>query len=287
MILLILLTASGVTGCMERLFFVPIGVPPAPPQGVEEVWFESSDGVRLHGWFMPAGWPLKGAEPPGVRHPTILSVHGNAGNVADHLGFFEAVPRAGFNILLFDYRSYGKSERGRLRRNSVVKDVEGALDYLLTRPDVDGQRVGLWAQSLGATFGLDVMRRRSEIRSAVVTSAFTSWQEIAATVVVGESPGGMWRWLAARLVPVGMDPVDLITQVGGRPVMLVHGTEDEIVPFSHSQRLLTAAGPGANVSLRPVVGAHHNDIADFDPTLSGDIAAFFSSTLRAVQTTGQ
>lgn len=279
--------ACGFTGCMERLFYVPMGVTPPPPPGIEEVTFYTSDHLRIHGWFMPAGWPNRpanvssdelAADPP-AQFPTILVLHGNAGNVADHLAFFESLPRHGFHVLIFDYRSYGKSDPGSLRREFVVKDADAALDYLLTRRDVDATRIGLWAQSLGGTFGLDLMARRTEIRSAVVMAAFTAWQDIAATTVGGDPPGSFSRWLARRLISPGMDPIETLPRITDRPILLVHGTEDSIVPYTHSQRLLVSTAPGAQVSLRPVQGAGHNDIMEVDPQLAPDIAAFFKRTL--------
>jgi len=273
---------------MERLFFVPMGATPHPQPGVEEITFRTADHLKIHGWFIPAGWPnrlanLSPAEltaSPPARFPTILVLHGNAGNIADHLAFFESLPRYGFHVLLFDYRSYGNSDRGTLRRKFVVKDADAALDYLLTRQDVDATQIGLWAQSLGGTFGLDLMSRRPEIRSAVVMATFTAWQDVAATVVGGDPPGLLSRWLARRLISSGMDPIKILPNITDRPILLVHGTEDSVVPYTHSQRLLISAAPGALVSLRPVHGAGHNDIMEVDPQLAFDIAAFFTRTLH-------
>ena len=86
------------TGCMERLFYYPRSGPTPVPQtfdAAEGIWFESGDGTRLYGWFIPAQTaPTGGA-------PTIIHVHGNAGNIEDHLGITESLPDRGFNLFIF------------------------------------------------------------------------------------------------------------------------------------------------------------------------------------------
>ena len=122
--------ALGATGCMERLFYLPTSGPTDPPPGLEAetVWFESADGTRLHGWFLPAAGP-----PDGGGAPAILFVHGNAGNLEGHVGFVEHLPAEGFSVLCFDYRGYGRSEGRARRRGPLLEDAEAALDALLAR----------------------------------------------------------------------------------------------------------------------------------------------------------
>ncbi len=93
---LVLVGVLWVTGCMERLFYYPDGgatPPPADPPGAEAVEFLSSDGTRLFGWFLPARGGAHGA-------PSILHVHGNAGNIASHVWFIEYLPAAARNFAI-------------------------------------------------------------------------------------------------------------------------------------------------------------------------------------------
>jgi hypothetical protein len=262
----------AVTGWAERLAYLPTRGTPPPPAGVEEFWFERPGGERLHGWWMPADAP--------ASRGAILAVHGNAGNVSVHHPFVEALPAAGFAVLLFDYRGYGKSDPGRLDRWALREDTEAALDALLGRPDVDPERVGLYAQSIGAAFGLDVMARRGEVRAAVVVSGFSSWRgETASLLAQGREPGPIARGLARLLMPAGLDPIDALARIERRPVLLIHGTADEIVAFHHAERLLAAGGD--NVRLRVVEGGDHNSLRWLDETLDREIAEFFASALAA------
>lgn len=286
-ILILFLIAVGLigfSGCMERLAYVPIRGTPAPESdNVEEVWFKSLDGTRLHGWFFHVPGALQAADgTTGSRHPTVLAAHGNAGNVSYHAGFVEYLARGGFQVLLFDYRGYGNSDRGHLRRQYLYQDTQAALDYLLTREDVDADRLAVYGQSLGSVFALRLAAERQEVKAAVIVSAFESWQAIAATAVGGADPGEFSRWLARMLMPAGYDPIDSLCQINdGRPVLLVHGRDDEVVPFSHGITLRDAAmETGVNLTWRPVAGGDHNSMQRIDPSLDGEVLAFLRSAFK-------
>src|SRR5690606_15378510 len=80
------------------------------PAGYEDVSFQSEGGLTLHGWFMPAVGSGPGARDE--RRPAIVHVHGNAGHVALHEEFSAFLTQAGFHVFLFDYRGFGRSDRG-------------------------------------------------------------------------------------------------------------------------------------------------------------------------------
>lgn len=265
---LVAILIMKLTGCMERLYYMPFGAPPPAPAGAEDVYFNAPDGTRLHGWFAPAR---------GTPRGTILAVHGNAGNVESHWGFVSFLPDAGFNLLLFDYRGYGHSDAGRLRREHLRSDTEAALDYLLQRPEAKDSQVGIYAQSLGATFGLAVAADRPEVRSIVIVSAFTTWREAAAAALGGGEPGPLSRF-ASRLIPQGMDPIDLIPNLGDRPVLIIHGRRDEIIPVAQGEALAAAGNPGC-ITLRTPDNADHNSIDILDPEFRTSIVEFLTWAL--------
>jgi dipeptidyl aminopeptidase/acylaminoacyl peptidase len=245
-----------VTGCMERLFYYPAAGPtPLPPgfAGAESVWFDSADGTRLYGWFIPA---QDGTDPGAAA--TIIHAHGNAGNLLDHFYFSEFFPAAGFNLFIFDYRGYGQSEGAARKREDLIADTEAALDATLAREDVDDRRIGLFGHSLGGAIGLNVMAARPEIRAAVITAAFTSWREMAASAVVHGDPGPISTALAAVFIKDHCRPIDAIARID-RPILILHGDADPIVPVGHGRRL-AEAGPTAELVVLP--GGGHNDLRD-------------------------
>jgi pimeloyl-ACP methyl ester carboxylesterase len=128
----------------------------------EDVAFKAGDGVGLKGWFVPSGTS------PG---PAIVVVHGwmwnRLGNVAgkvplddrdvDLLPITRTLHDAGFHVLLFDLRKHGESESGRglLTFGPLeARDFTGAVHYLRSRPDVDGQRIGALGISMGGSIAL-------------------------------------------------------------------------------------------------------------------------------------
>jgi dipeptidyl aminopeptidase/acylaminoacyl peptidase len=256
---------------MEQLFYHPESGPtPVPSRfaGGESVSFTSADGIKLHGWFIPAAGGAVGA-------PTILHVHGNAGNIESHIGFTEYLPAAGFNLFIFDYRGYGQSEGSARTRGPLIDDTNAALDALLARNDIDRNRIGLYGQSLGGSIGLNVMANRPEIRCAVIESAFTSWRDIAAKVLGG---GADSKTLAAVLIGDSHRADEAIAKVQ-RPVLLLHGTSDSIIPVEHSRRLKEAGG--ALVELVEFPGGDHNTLRDTHPEIEELVIEFFTANLGA------
>ena len=266
--------ALWITGCMERFFYYPIRAETLPPPelaGAESVWFDSADGTRLHGWFVPAA----GVTAP-LAAATILHVHGNAGNIESHAWFTEFLPGAGFNLFIFDFRGYGRSEGAARRRGPLIADTHAAVDALLARPDVDPGRLGMYAQSLGGAIGLNVMADRRELRSCVAVSAFTSWRDIAADSVGGGRSGPFSRLLAGVLIRDDHRPDIAIARID-RPVLIIHGTGDRIVPVGHGRRL---AAEGPTAELVELDGGDHNDMRSTHPEIDRLVIEFFRRTLH-------
>ena len=162
------------TGYAERLAYMPVRDAFETPEQYEDVWIQTDDGTRLHAWFMPA----QGAK-PGDQTPAILHVHGNAGNVLYHESFSSFLTNAGFHVLLFDYRGYGRSGEGKMNRKNLSIDTRAALDYLMNRDDVDPDRVGVFGVSLGGPFALDATINEPRVRAVATLSTFSSWRGAA------------------------------------------------------------------------------------------------------------
>ena len=140
-------------GCIERMFFYPDSVTYTTPAqlGVraEDVQIVTADGSRLHGWFLPAVGNAKG---------TVLHLHGNAANVSNHLPLVSWLPARGYNVLMVDYRGFGRSQ-GKPSLDGIVDDAAAALAYLRTRPDVDRRQLIVFGQSIGGATALRLLAR--------------------------------------------------------------------------------------------------------------------------------
>ena len=203
----------------------------------EDVRFEASDGVVLHGWFVPGGGDA-----------TLVWFHGNGGNIGHRVGNIrELVVRLGVSIFIFDYRGYGRSE-GSPYEEGTYLDAESAITYVRSREDVDPEKTIYFGRSLGCAVAAE-MAIKYPPRALICESGFTSVRAITKSVYPF-LPG------LQLLVTTKYDTLSKIERVNA-PVMVLHGDRDEIVPFSMSRELFDAAkGPKRFYTIE---GAGHND----------------------------
>lgn len=233
---------------VENFFFYPdAAIYTQPAQfglKYEDVFFRAPDGSRLHGWWLPAArQPVLGS---------VLHLHGNAANITNHLPLAAWLPPAGYDVLMFDYRGFGRSE-GRPSLNGVVDDAAAALAELRKRAAAP-ERLVLLGQSLGGATALRLLARDAQgERVAIIDSAFSSYRQIARDAAAG--PLALMLPLALPLLPGPEDdPVAALARINV-PILFVHGTADRVVPISHSEALV-AATRAPHVFLR-VEGAQH------------------------------
>jgi fermentation-respiration switch protein FrsA (DUF1100 family) len=207
----------------------------------EDVWFPASDGVRLHGWLVPA---------PDAR-TTIIWFHGNAGNISHRVNNISYLHRLlGVNVFIFDYRGYGRSagHRFNLSEPATYRDGEGALAYLRSRKDLASTRFVYFGRSLGSAVAIELARQQPPA-GLILETAFTSIKEMASIVAPYLPFPGLLRTKYDNLAKIPTVRV---------PVLILHGDQDEIVPYTLARRLFEAANPPK--TFYTVHGAHHNDI---------------------------
>ena len=138
------------TGMIERYFiYFPEKDVQADPSELgldyEDVTFVASDGVELHGWFVPGRSSL-----------TLLWFHGNAGNISHRLNNLRLLHNElEVNVFIFDYRGYGRSQ-GEPSEQGTYLDAEAALDYLGSRKDVSLEHLVYFGRSLGAAVAVEM-----------------------------------------------------------------------------------------------------------------------------------
>jgi fermentation-respiration switch protein FrsA (DUF1100 family) len=202
----------------------------------EDCFFESEDGVLLHGWFFPLRGPA----------PTLLFCHGNAGNISHRLENVKRLLERQIQVFIFDYRGYGKSA-GRPSEAGLYLDGLAAYDFLVDRKRIPPSRIVPFGRSLGAAVALEIGLQR-EVRALILESAFTSTKGMARAIplFMPFSP----------LVPAHYDNLAKIGRISV-PKLLIHGDADEIVPFSMGAKLYDAAPDPKRFF--PIRGAGHND----------------------------
>ena len=203
----------------------------------EDVRFRSSDGIALHGWFVP-----------GAGEATIVWFHGNGGNISHRVGNIrELVARLGANVFIFDYRGYGRSD-GSPDEEGTYLDAEAAIAHVRSRDDVDPDKIIYFGRSLGCAVAAE-MAIKHPPRALICESGFTSVKAMTKSVYPF-LPG------LQLLVTTKYDTLSKIVRVDA-PVMVLHGDRDEIVPFSMSRELFDAAKRPKR--FYTIAGAGHND----------------------------
>lgn len=256
----------------SQLFFWPDRSSFTNFAGAEDVWIPSTDGVVLHGWFLAARQP-DGSPADRQPGPGILFVHGNAGNIAIHYWLCNFLQDAGFNVLVFDYRSFGRSTDTQrpLLRAQLYDDTSAALDALRARPEVDPDRVGIYGHSLGAVLGLAVAADRPEVRAVAEVSGFATWRGIAR---------GKLGWLGGWMIRDGLDARDSAGRLGDRPLLILHGQRDKTIPLVDAYKIQRAArAGGVRVELHEIADAFHHNLLMTDQPTRGLLIAFFAREL--------
>ncbi len=267
-LLVVAMVVIRFTGAAESMFFyVPTRKAYQSPPGVQEVSFQTADGLTLSGWYLPPqGW--KAGDKPA---PAVLFCHGNAGSLPNHLSFVEFLTRRGLGVFMFDYRSYGRSQAGRLVRENLALDTEAALAALKARPDVDPSRLAVYGFSLGGTFAVNLAAAHPELRAVCVAAAFSSWSGVASDHV---------PVLGSVMVGGGVDSGSLAARIGKRPVFIVHAEGDRTVGSRHAALIEAGAkAGGADVKLMIVPGNAHSRLILDHPDVSEAIGAFLAGNL--------
>lgn len=292
-ILLFMLLAATpllLAGCANSLFYYPDrrDYEPLLPHPVphEDVWVDTTDGLRLNGWFLKA---------EGVARATIVYLHGNAQNLTSHVAYVDWLPAAGYNVLVIDYRGYGLST-GRPTRRGILDDARAAWFYARSRPDVDPDKMILFGQSLGGANAIALAGREKlpGLRAVIADSAFSSYGRIGREKILDIPVLGWLLWpFSPLIVSSGLSPEPVVAHIAPVPLLLICGDRDTVVPPAHSARLFARAR--APKLLWTVHGAGHAEalgrfrattaprlLQFLDYVLSGDVSRLDPDDRRSV-----
>ena len=212
-----------IVGClMQRRVLFPRHMIPepntdGPPPEIEVVWIESPQGP-VEAWYRPGNGVSSKA--PG---PAVIYAHGNGELIDYNVDRFEPYHRMGISVLLAGYRGYGRSA-GSPSQRAITDDFIKFHDHLATRREVDAKRIVYHGRSLGggAVCALAVFRKPAAL---ILQSTFTSVPDVARQLLFP-------RFLI-------LDPFDNLKVISQLkcPILLLHGRDDEIIPFAHGEAL--------------------------------------------------
>jgi dipeptidyl aminopeptidase/acylaminoacyl peptidase len=201
--------------------------------GVEfqEVELTTEDNVKLSAWYTP---PKNGA--------VILVAHGYGAARTEH--YHALFASHGYGVIAWDFRAHGKSagDFSSLGYYEVL-DAKAALDFALAQPGVE--HIGAWGGSMGAVTMIRAAAQYPEIEALVADSPFVTLEEEMDLRVPIPSMRSLIRFFAERKSGLTIDlvrPVEEIARISPRPVFLIQGMGDGMIPLDSAQRLYDAAG---------------------------------------------
>ncbi|XP_078155017.1 alpha/beta-Hydrolases superfamily protein [Carex rostrata] len=238
---------AALVALQEKLVYVPVlpGLARAyaiTPERLrltyEDVWLRSTDGVRLHSWFIKHS--------PNHRGPTILFFQENAGNIAHRLEFVRIMmQRLECNVFMLSYRGYGESD-GHPSQHGITKDAQAALDHLVNREDIDTSRIIIFGRSLGGAVGTVLAKNNPDkVAALILENTFTSILDMAGIMLP------FLRWFIGGSSTTGpkilnfvvrspWNTIDIIGQIK-QPILFLSGLQDELVPPVHMRLLYEKA----------------------------------------------
>ena len=218
----------------------------------EDVDLRTKDGQLINAWFMPS----KDAK------VTILYCHGTSGNLSDELDRINFFHTFNVNFMIFDYRGYGKSS-GRPSEKGFYQDALAAYDFLISRNDVDKEKIVVIGESLGGPVAVNLCLHR-KVKALVLESSIVSLTLIAQK---------LYPFLPVEiLLSEKFDALSKIKNIH-IPKLLVHGIDDERVSFNDALKLYYAA-PQPKEFL-PFRGAHNDNIYKISADYKAELVKFF------------
>ena len=188
---------------------------------VEDVRLKAADGTKVHAWWIPN----KDAK------FTFLAFHGNASNIANRASVYEFLRNTPANVFALEYRGYGRSE-GKPSESGIYLDAQAAHEYLVDVQKIDPKMIISFGQSLGTAVAAN-LASRLPVGAVVLEAPFPSASAVARKV--------FWFLPGIQFFVHGQLNTAVRLQHTGVPLLVVHCTQDPVIPFEFGQAVYDRA----------------------------------------------
>ena len=218
--------------------------------------------------------------------------HGSGANGPGTYPRVAFLSRAGYNVFVFDHRAHGQSGgKATTLGPQEVRDLLGAVEYLVTRPDVDARHIGAIGCSMGSGVVIGSAAADQRIRAVVAESVYADmgelWRRFGYVGLRGTPVHWSWgrpmrwaTWLWTGESIAAFRPEGQIGRIGPRPVLITHGEHDNAAcTVADAHRLYQAAGEPKELWIAPSAG-HCNAHSVLQQEYEERITSFFNQALK-------
>jgi len=217
----------------------------------EDVTIDTADGLRLHGWFLPH----EGS------NEVLLFLHGNGGNISHRGESLLIFQRLGLNVLIIDYRGYGRSE-GTPSEDGLYEDARSAWRYLTEIRSYRAGQIIIFGRSLGGAVAVKLATEQ-EPAKVILESTFSSARDMASSLMPVLSKIVVLRYR--------FDSLAHIAQLQA-PLLVLHSPDDETIPFRLGEKLYEAAD--APKQFAKLKGDHNYGFIESQPSYERALGRF-------------
>lgn len=240
------------SACSNMLFYPMKRHVVDPMEGgieYEDIYLQTAENMKLHGWYLPQSGELKG---------TLVFFHGNAENISTHTGAVFWLPKHGYQVVVVDYRGYGKSD-GKATLDGSIIDIRKSIAFAHEKFAGDKPFI-VMGQSIGASmsvFAVATSEIRNEINGLVLVAPFSDYHKIARETLAKSWLTWLFQYPLSWTINNDYKPLDFIMKINPVPVYLIHGRSDNLIAPWHSEALFERALPPKDLYL---IEGGHNDL---------------------------
>ncbi len=205
----------------------------------EDLMLTVPGGQKINAWYVPSKNPAG----------TVIFSHGNGGNMCYSLDVVENLSKMNYNVVLFDYRGYGRSE-GSPSEKATYEDAQTVYDWLLKEKKISEDSIIAMGRSLGGAIAAN-LAKDNKPRALILESTFTSTKDVGADAYPFLPVRMLCRYNYSTLEYVGKIKC---------PLLVIHSPDDEVIPYKHGKQIFNSAGePKEFLEIR---GTHNEGFDD-------------------------